>query len=144
MRRVPDNVTPCLAPQIVIQGKHAASVSERRVSGLRQLDGPAALAKERCSQLLLKSLHLQANRGWCPSQAVCRMRETANIVRSDESPQRVEIEIAKKHLLVTLHQLRPRSRINSRRGFGGHIPCTQSSRPLRNSHSYAALFSPAA
>ena len=35
-----------------------------------------------------------------------RLRETTNIMRRDESPQSVEIEITQKHLALRLHELR--------------------------------------
>ena len=64
------------------------------------------LAKERCSQLLLNTLHLQADGRWCPSKTVCRLRETTNIMGRDERPQDVEIEITQKHPALKLHELR--------------------------------------
>src|SRR5258705_12188175 len=104
--------------QIIIQGKHTASVSERCLPGLCQLQRPAVLAKERCSQLVLKTLHLQADGRGCPSKTIRRLRETTDIMRRDESPQSVEIEITQKHPALSLHELRRRSRINAWRGFG--------------------------
>jgi hypothetical protein len=67
------------------------------MSGFCQLECPAVLAKERCSQILLKTLHLQADGRWCASKTVSRLGETTNIIRRDESPQGVEVEITQKH-----------------------------------------------
>jgi hypothetical protein len=76
------------------------------------------LAKERCSQLLLKTLHLQAEGGWCASRTVCRLGEITNIMRRDESAQGVEIEIMQWHPALRLHEIRRGSRINDWCGFG--------------------------
>jgi hypothetical protein len=64
------------------------------------------LAKEGYSQILLKTLHLQADGRWCASKTVCRLRETTNIMRRDEGPQGVEIEITQKHPALMLQELR--------------------------------------
>jgi hypothetical protein len=54
--------------KVIVEGKRAAAAvfiasgrsrTERGLSRLCQLADPALLAKERCSQLLLKTLHLQ-------------------------------------------------------------------------------------
>jgi hypothetical protein len=83
--------------QVIIQGKHAPGVSERCLSGLCQLQPPAMLAEEGCSELFLKTLHLQTDRRWCASQAVCRLCETTNIMGCYEGSQSIEIEVTENH-----------------------------------------------
>ena len=83
--------------QVIVQGQHAPGISQDDQSGLRQLQAPAVLAKQRCSQFLLQALHLQTDCGWCPSHTIRRLRKAASIMGCKEGPQRVEIEVPQEH-----------------------------------------------
>ena len=70
--------------EIVIQREHASSDTQGHFPGHGQREAPSALSKQRHPDVLLKTLHLQADRGGRSSEAFRRLAITAEVVGDDQ------------------------------------------------------------
>lgn len=83
--------------EIVVQCEHASSHTQRHFTGLGQREATSALSKQRHPDILLQTLHLQADRGGRSSEALRRLAVAAEVVGDDQRAQGIEVEILETH-----------------------------------------------
>jgi hypothetical protein len=85
---------------LIIEIEDAVCIGKHDFAGLGQCEPTALLAKQRLADALLKLVNLLADRRLRTANPFGRAVEAAQLVRSDQSPQHVHIQIDPDHRSV--------------------------------------------